>query len=101
MHLHVFVLDNATTHVQLPPTAIVPSEINVHDGGKNRVSMDIIGKLGLRSIFRALEQDALSQAPRDRMRQAFKGLAFVQDQYSTLETVFRSSGCILLYNTPY
>jgi hypothetical protein len=99
--LQVFVLDNANIHVQLPPTAIIPSEINASDGGKNRVAMDIIGKLGLRAIFQALGEEKLANSKVDDMRHAFKGLGFVQDQYSVLETLFRNSGCILLYNTPY
>jgi hypothetical protein len=99
--LQVFMLDNANIHVQLPASAIIPSEINATDGGKNRVAMDIIGKLGLRSIFQALGEEEIASAKVIDMRDAFKGLTFVQDQYSVLESLFREAGCILLYNTPY
>ena len=99
--IHVF-LDDDTAHNKLPSDTIDPSQINASDGGKNRqrMSHSLIGLLGLRSIFSALG----IRPPGSSMQEMRKTLAdckAVRDQSTIVEEIFRTAGCIFLYNTPY
>ncbi len=86
--LHVFILDGYTAHNKLPPDAIDPSQISASDGGKNRRPMNLIGRLGLRSIFSAIGIDPSGSSVQE-MRKTLADWKAVHDQSTIVEEIFR------------
>lgn len=94
----VLLVDSARNQTTKSPDYLNPNEMNLSDGGKNRVLMAGIGLKGLKTVLSEHNQweegMSLAQA-RDKMWAS----EMVRQQRSELEALGRRYGVIVLYNS--
>jgi hypothetical protein len=91
-------IDNARVQTTKPPNFINPRDMNVSDGGKNRVEMNLIGLRGLRSVLEEhgrWKEGMLA----DEARSVLWKSKMVQSQMTEVEEICRNYGVVLLYNS--
>lgn len=90
-------IDNARVQTTKPPNFINPRDMNVSDGGKNRVEMNLIGLRGIRSVLEEhgrWKEGMLA----DEARSVLWKSKMVQSQMTEVEGICRNFGVVLLYN---
>jgi len=94
----VVLMDGARVNKKLPEDAINPSEMNLSDGGKNRLNMRLVGFRGMESVL-----TSLGRWPDGGLRVAdARALLWewdkVREQLTQVEQLYLEHGILLIYN---
>lgn len=93
------VIDGARTQKTMPSDAINPNKMNLHDGGKNREPMRIIGMKGCRTVLEEqLGEAKVKGMSLDQMRQLLWEWRPVLAQLTEAEELCLQYGIVLIYN---
>jgi hypothetical protein len=95
--LKVICIDGAQINKMLPSDAILPTKMNVSDGGKNRPAMRYIGMAGLRRVLAAMGRDP-SDLSATECRQNLWESDIVRSQLTQAEETAAKYGVILIYS---
>jgi hypothetical protein len=90
-------IDNARVQTTKPSTFINPNDMNLSDGGENRVEMDVIGNKGLRSVLTDMARWKAGMRLQEA-RELLWSSSLVQSQLTMIEEICRENGIILIYN---
>lgn len=98
-YLHVFFTDSGQVHAAMDPGFANPNNINLKDGGKNRIRDDMFGTLGLNSIWKKHWRDEDIRGKKvDELRAMLWDKPMIHNQKFPLERICEESGVLFLFN---
>jgi hypothetical protein len=97
-YLHVVLLDSPGFHIQLESGACDPRNLNLSDGGVNRVPDKLFQSAGLHSIWKAHYGGLVEGWHLEDYRNALWEKDLVRNQRFQLEKILTDNGMLMLFN---